>query len=152
MLIRIPMIAFFIAISLFVKSSTIWGADFHKGLQAYKSKNFLSAYQEWKPLAKMGSAHAQSNLGVMFSQGTGVPKDDKMAVTWWRRAATIRPYPTHQPYSAIPTFFGVTHVSTKLGSTAIHFGIVGPSWPIPWQFHQPTKSQPKWSWGLSIPP
>ena len=62
-------------------------ADFNSGLTAYKNQEFLLAYEEWKPLAKMGDPHAQSNLGVMYSQGIGVPVDYKSAIMWWKRAA-----------------------------------------------------------------
>ena len=37
--------------------------------------------------AEQGLAGAQSNLGVCYSEGRGVPQDDKQAVFWFRKAA-----------------------------------------------------------------
>ena len=41
----------------------------------------------WKLAAEQGYADAQSNLGVMYRDGQGVPQDDKTAVKWWKLAA-----------------------------------------------------------------
>ena len=38
-------------------------------------------------LANLGDAVSQNRLGVLFSGGRAVPKDDTKAVEWWRRAA-----------------------------------------------------------------
>ena len=37
--------------------------------------------------AKLGDAIAQYNLGLMYEQGKGVPKDYKEAVKWFTKAA-----------------------------------------------------------------
>ena len=37
--------------------------------------------------ADQGNAKAQSNLGVMYYIGEGVPKDDTQAVYWYKKAA-----------------------------------------------------------------
>ena len=37
--------------------------------------------------AKAGHAGAQNNLGVMYENGDGVPKDLAKAVEWWQKAA-----------------------------------------------------------------
>jgi TPR repeat protein len=43
---------------------------------------------KWYRLAaEQGYARAQSNLGVMYGIGRGIPKDDKQAVRWYRLAA-----------------------------------------------------------------
>ena len=60
-----------------------WGADFQKGLTAYKSGDYATALREWKALAELGDAGAQSNLGLMYDIGKGVPEDDKEAVKWY---------------------------------------------------------------------
>ena len=41
----------------------------------------------WRPLADQGYASAQFNLGTMYTNGRGVPKDDVQAVKWYRLAA-----------------------------------------------------------------
>ena len=62
-------------------------ADFQKGLTAYYNKDYATALREWKPLAKQGDAIAQSNLGVMYYKGQGVPQDYKTALKWYRLSA-----------------------------------------------------------------
>tara|TARA_A100001037_G_scaffold254594_1_gene239762 strand:+ start:39 stop:530 length:492 start_codon:yes stop_codon:yes gene_type:complete len=62
-------------------------ADFQKGLTAAKSGDFATALREWTPLGKQGDADAQYNLGVMYTNGKGVPRDNKTAVKWYRLAA-----------------------------------------------------------------
>ena len=62
-------------------------ADFQKGLDAYHKRDYATALREWRPLAEQGSALAQFNLGFMYDQGEGIPKDDKEAVKWYRLAA-----------------------------------------------------------------
>ena len=37
--------------------------------------------------AEQGDALSQNNLGVMYDQGKGVPKDSQLAVKWYRKAA-----------------------------------------------------------------
>jgi len=64
-----------------------WSADFQKGQTAYQNGDFATALREWKPLAEQGIALAQSNLGVMYQYGQGVPKDYKTAVKWYSLAA-----------------------------------------------------------------
>ena len=43
--------------------------------------------REWTPLAEQGYAKAQSNLGLMYHNGEGVPQDYKTAVKWLTLAA-----------------------------------------------------------------
>ena len=62
-------------------------ADFQKGLTAVQSGDFATALREWTPLAILGNAAAQYNLGVMYDKGQGVTQDDKIAIKWWKLAA-----------------------------------------------------------------
>ena len=62
-------------------------ADFSEGLAAYQRGDFATALREWRPLAEAGDAVAQFNLGQMYREGKGVPKDDAEAVKWYRLAA-----------------------------------------------------------------
>ena len=78
---------FCITIAIIFSASLGFSTDFSEGLIAYKSQNFAIALQKWKPLAKKGDPNAQSNMGVMYSQGNGVKKDYKVALMWWTRAA-----------------------------------------------------------------
>jgi hypothetical protein len=58
-----------------------------EGVAAYKRGDYASALREWRPLAKQGNAKAQNNLGIMYSEGLGVPQDDAEALQWYRKAA-----------------------------------------------------------------
>ena len=57
--------------------------DIEKGWVAYEAGDYSSARQEWEPLAMQGNADAQSNLGRMFYNGNGVPRDIVMAHMWF---------------------------------------------------------------------
>src|SRR5690554_5839693 len=60
---------------------------FQSGVSAYERKNYPVALESFTVLAKKGDANAQFNLGVMYANGEGVPKDASQAVTWYRKAA-----------------------------------------------------------------
>ena len=62
-------------------------AHFQKGLTAYKNGDFAIALREWEPLAKQGHKHAQHNLGWIYENGNGVPRNHKTAVKWYRLSA-----------------------------------------------------------------
>ena len=47
--------------------------DFEKGFEAAKNKDYSTAYKEWMPLALLGNAKAQGNIGYIYSRGYGVP-------------------------------------------------------------------------------
>ena len=51
------------------------------------SGTFGQIGQSWQERAEAGSAFAQTNLGIMYAQGEGVPEDDAEAVKWFRLAA-----------------------------------------------------------------
>ena len=44
-------------------------------------------FNEWKQLAEQGKAEAQYNLGLMYSLGKDIPKNDPEAIKWYLRAA-----------------------------------------------------------------
>ncbi len=62
-------------------------ADFKAGVEAYQRGDYAPALTEFRSLAQQGDASAQSNLGLMYSKGRGVPQDDAEAVRWYRLAA-----------------------------------------------------------------
>jgi len=63
------------------------GADFRKGLDAAQRGDFNTALEEWEPLARLGDAFAQYNLGQMYRRAQGVPQDYETAVKWYRLAS-----------------------------------------------------------------
>ena len=57
------------------------------GYQSYLKGDYSAAFDEWLPLAELGDAEAQYNLGVMYDEGAGVERDLTLAAEWFRRAA-----------------------------------------------------------------
>ena len=62
-------------------------ADFATAVEAYDQGNYVSAYNEWLPLARDGDPAAQRNIGHLYRLGLGVPQDPAVAVNWYTRAA-----------------------------------------------------------------
>jgi len=65
----------------------VYADDLQDGLDAYKQKDYKTAFEILKPLAEQGNALAQSYLGRMYSKGRGTPVDRKKTIEWYRRAA-----------------------------------------------------------------
>ncbi len=57
------------------------------GLKAYKRGDYPTAFREFKVLAKKGDPRAQTNLGAMYAEGKGTPRDDVEAFLWSMKAA-----------------------------------------------------------------
>ena len=72
---------------LMTLSAPVAAQDFQKGFAAAQTGDYTTALQEWTPLAEAGSYSAQFNLGIMYSNGYGVPQDYKEAVKWYTLAA-----------------------------------------------------------------
>jgi TPR repeat protein len=64
-------------------SGVSWSADFQKGFDAYDRGDYATALKEWTPLVEQGDALVQSNLGVMYDTGRGVPQDYKTTRKWY---------------------------------------------------------------------
>ena len=79
--------AIFVAMLLALAPLPSVAQDFDAGVAAYASGYYATALREWKPLAEQGYAIAQSNVGVMYAAGDGVPQDYTEAVRWYRAAA-----------------------------------------------------------------
>jgi TPR repeat protein len=75
-----------VALSIFVavSGSMVAAQDYGKGLAAYEAGDYATALKELRPYAEQGIVRAQTNLGVMYSDGSGVLKDDAEAVRWFR--------------------------------------------------------------------
>ena len=61
--------------------------DIQAGVDAYLRRDYATALHEWRPLAEQGNARAQYYLGVLYSNGQGVPKDYVQAWQWYEKAA-----------------------------------------------------------------
>jgi hypothetical protein len=60
---------------------------FEAGVAAYQAENYGEAFEIWHALAERGLPGAQSNVGLLYSEGLGVEKDLELATTWFRHAA-----------------------------------------------------------------
>ena len=60
---------------------------FKDAVAAYGNGDHETALRLFRPLADQGNVSSQYNLGIMFSQGKGAPKDDVEAAKWYRLAA-----------------------------------------------------------------
>ncbi|MCI0427175.1 MAG: sel1 repeat family protein [Nitrospiraceae bacterium] len=75
-----------LVLSIVCLAAPAW-ADFKAGENAYHRGDYATALREWQPLAKQGHAVAQYNLGLLYANGQGVPKDDTQAQQWYEKAA-----------------------------------------------------------------
>ena len=62
-------------------------ADFQAGYDAHERGDYETALAEFRPVAEQGDAKAQSNLGLMYANGEGVPQDLEEAHRWMSQAA-----------------------------------------------------------------
>ena len=76
----------FIAAALMLISLTAQ-AGMQEANEALAAKDYTAALKELQPLATKGDAAAQFQLGELYDQGTGVPLDEKKALSWYRKAA-----------------------------------------------------------------
>lgn len=76
-----------LAVALFsVGGVAVCHADFNTGLAAYEKGDFETAIKVWTPLAEKGDAAAQFNLGVIYQNARGVPRDNRQGFYWFRQA------------------------------------------------------------------
>ena len=58
-------------------------ADFARGAKAYDQKNYEEALSIWLPLTKEGNPRVLYNVGLMYANGLGIPKDDYVEAYRW---------------------------------------------------------------------
>ena len=73
---------------IFTLSGTAGEQDYDKGLAAFFASDYTAAMNEFRSLAELGYAEAQSSLGVMYESGLGVPQDNVLAQMWLSIAMT----------------------------------------------------------------
>lgn len=61
--------------------------EFRRGLSAYNTGDYVTAYRLWLPLAENAEPRAEAGVGFMLFRGLGVALDDKEAARWLTRAA-----------------------------------------------------------------
>ncbi len=108
------------AIALFLGGTFSAQAGFEDGKVAYARGDYGTAFREWLPAAAAGDARAQHVVGLMYSIGEGVRRDDVQAHMWIDLAvATIHPRRTSngQPGSASASPHGfLRNTSNGLGT------------------------------------
>jgi len=63
-------------------------AGVYEGWAAARRGDFATALNEFERLAEQGNFVAQYNLGIMYANGKGVPRDIDKAAAWFHKAAT----------------------------------------------------------------
>ena len=76
-----------LALCMCLFASAVWAQGFAVGFEAYQSGDYARAFRIWKPLADRADTSAQYNIGLMYANGLGVPRNDAEAVKWFRLAA-----------------------------------------------------------------
>lgn len=77
----------FIGIALICVSAGAIAGDLETGMERYFAKDYLGAVIPLRSAAAQGDANAQALLGVMYSGGQGLPRDDVQAAAWTAKAA-----------------------------------------------------------------
>jgi TPR repeat protein len=81
---RIFSILFVLAVFLYLP--LIWAGQ-KAAYSAAMQNNYGLATSVWRPLALLGYADAQFNLGLSYSKGRGIETDTSKALYWYRKAA-----------------------------------------------------------------
>jgi TPR repeat protein len=68
-------------------AQAVTGQAYYDGMEAYKRRDYATAYRKLLPYAERGIALVQHQIGVMHAKGLGVPADMGQAVAWYRKAA-----------------------------------------------------------------
>lgn len=75
------------ALLLVLSQAPAIAQNFEKGLEAARAGDFAAAVAQWRPLASNGHMEAQFNIGAIYEEGLGVPKDPSEAAGWYGLAA-----------------------------------------------------------------
>ena len=75
-----------LAASVFL-CSTAAVAGLKEGYAALSKKDYVTAANEYRPLAERGDPEAQYRIGRMYEFGNGYPQDKAQGIAWIRKAA-----------------------------------------------------------------
>ena len=81
------------------------------GVDAYEKGDYATALMEFRVLAEQGDAIAQYNLGLMYANGRGVPRDYAQAHLWANLAAAQGHEPARTLRDRLACFASVKSVS-----------------------------------------
>ena len=62
-------------------------AGLKEGYEALSKKDYVTAANEYRPLAERGDPEAQYRIGRMYEFGNGYPQDKAQGIAWIRKAA-----------------------------------------------------------------
>jgi len=96
------MTRYFFAFVFLVLALSVNAQDYQKGAEAYDRRDYDEALQQWRPLAELGVAEAQSSLAHLYVFGLGVQEDYAEAAKWYREAAA-------QGYAEAQFNFGIMY-------------------------------------------
>jgi len=81
------MIKFILPVILLLFPALSSTDDIDKGYQAYKNKDYVSAYKHWKISADAGDSISQYNMGLLYYFGNGVEKNLRTAFNYCKKSA-----------------------------------------------------------------
>lgn len=64
-------------------------SDVANGVAAYQRGDFATAFQEFIGLAEQDDIYAQNVIGIMYAEGQGVQRNDRMAANWFFKAQVL---------------------------------------------------------------
>lgn len=79
-------LALLLASSLSIWPATVLAQTIDDGRKAYANGDYPKAFSIFKSLAEQGSSSAQNDLGTLYENGMGAPKDEALAAEWFRKA------------------------------------------------------------------
>lgn len=84
--------------AMLVAVASAANADTKAGFDMWNRGDFYGAVAEWRPLAIGGDPIAQFNLAKAYELGRGLPRDLKMAESWYGKAAMQGHIPSRDNY------------------------------------------------------
>ena len=77
----------FVLVLLVGVTSVVAAGDFEDGKDALAHKDFTTAFNKFLSAAEVGHTRAQYMLGVLYTNGNGVRKNDVQAHKWFSLSA-----------------------------------------------------------------
>lgn len=81
------MLKIFALVAVLIVTALPVAAGFKEGAAAYKRGDYKTAIREFTPYAERGDAATQYLLGELYRTGRGTPKNNALAVKWYRKSA-----------------------------------------------------------------
>lgn len=85
---RITILYIAVSLILLVGCRRGSGGDFEDGMDAFVRGDYTAALRKWRPLAETGDTAAQTNVGLLYYEGKGVPQNYEEAIKWYTLAAS----------------------------------------------------------------